>query len=176
MGEDSFIFISHASVLRKSNELTYVKASRKSTVITIFLGVILRVLHFGNVSPVSLCNPGPSTQMCATGAKWNTSVNQLSVPTLCGCCYVETWARKRRMQLFLGVPKRALDTETLWGGDSLLRSPWKKLMKVQHVCCSWEATGTYVLPASNMCHSSSHLPSFYFICYGETSGKTNKIA
>lgn len=40
-------------MLRKSNELTYIKASRKSTVITIFLGVILRVLHFGNVSPVS---------------------------------------------------------------------------------------------------------------------------
>lgn len=42
--------------------------------------------------------------MCAPGAKWNTSANQLSVPMSCGCCYAETQARKRCMQLFSGVP------------------------------------------------------------------------
>lgn len=149
-------------MLRKSNELTYVKASHKSTVITIFLGVILRVLHFGNVSPVSSVQSWSFyTDVCSSSQVKHLWLNSLLLLCVAAgvCSYAEPQAKNRWMQLFSG------------GGGRSPKEHWTPRHaegktphdESQHVWYSWKATGSYVLLACNMCYSLSHLPPLYFV-------------
>ena len=163
-------------VLRKSNELTYVKASRKNTKCYYYIPeggrwsseFFILAVHF----------PGPSIQMCATVAKRSSSLWTKSPPPVCGFWSLQWYTdtgQKDLNAIVLRGPWKSTRHRDLPRGRL---SPKKSMKEVAdgRVTCIIFLEG-WVLCITNLKHvlffESSVL--VLFTCSRETSGKTHKL-
>lgn len=141
-------------------------------------GVSLRVIHFGNASPVSYVTSWPIffLQMWVTVAKWN-SYSWINSLLLCMPAQVYTPRKGTgQKEMNIVVLPKSPEEHVYWdrpvglGDDKTKKfmkgtSDWRAMCMCTVLCFS----------ASKIYYCLRHLFQFYVICSGETSGKIHAM-